>query len=85
MVATARSSTIWASAWAWAEGSWAVSAVMSSGARAQAMTLVAPSTTAEMVSTAEMDSKASSSLRRARWSMKTGMKVADRIPPSTTS
>ena len=43
------------------------------------------STTTDTVRTAEMDSKASRSLRLASRSTKTGMKVAERTPPSTTS
>jgi len=47
--------------------------------------VVTASTTMETDKTAEIDSKASSSERLARWSTKTGMKVAASTPPKTTS
>ena len=58
---------------------------MRNGAATSAATVVTASTTTDTVSTAEMESKASRSVLLARRSTKTGMKVAERTPPSTTS
>ncbi len=58
---------------------------MMAGAATSAATVVASRTTMETVTTAEIDSNASRSSRLARWSTKTGMNVAERTPPSTTS
>ena len=55
------------------------------GAATSAATVVPSSTTTDTVSTAEMESKASRSVLLASRSTKTGMKVAERTPPSTTS
>ena len=55
------------------------------GAATSAATVVAARTMTDTVTTAEIDSKASRSLRLASRSTKTGMKVAERTPPSTTS
>ena len=58
---------------------------MRNGAATSDATVVPRSTTTDTVSTAEMESKASRSVLLASRSTKTGMKVADRTPPSTTS
>ena len=58
---------------------------MRNGAATSAARVVTPSTTTDTVSTAEMESKASRSDLLDRRSTKTGMKVADRMPPSTMS
>jgi len=58
---------------------------MKSGASTRAATVVTPSTTSETVMTAEMESKASGSSRLDSWATNTGMKVAERMPPSTMS
>ena len=50
-----------------------------------AATVVVKRTTTETVTTAEMDSKASGSERLESRSTKTGMNVAERTPPRTTS
>ncbi len=84
-VATRRSSR---TAWRWPPWAWvssAVSASMIQGAATSAARVVAPSTITDTVRTEEIDSYASRSGLFARRSTKTGMKVADRTPPSTTS
>ena len=84
-MATARSMT---TRWTWAEPacvSSTVRASMRNGAATSAATVVTRRTTTETVSTAEMESKASRSDLLASRSTKTGMKVAERTPPSTTS
>ena len=58
---------------------------MKAGASTSAATVVVTRTTIETVRMAEMDLKASSSLRLASWATKTGMNVADSTPPSTMS
>ena len=58
---------------------------MRNGAATSAAKVVTPSTATDTVSTAEMESKASRSVLLDSRSTKTGMKVADRMPPSTTS
>ena len=55
------------------------------GAISQNRTVINRSTTKATVTTAEMASQASRSLRVTRRSTKTGMKVADSTPPRTTS
>ena len=58
---------------------------MRKGAATSAATVVASRTTTDTVRTAEMESKASRSVLLASRSTKTGMKVAESTPPSTTS
>ena len=58
---------------------------MRNGAATSAATVVTSSTTTDTVSTAEMESNASRSVLLASRSTKTGMKVAESTPPSTTS
>ena len=55
------------------------------GAATSAARVVETRTTIETVRTAEIDSKASCSSRLDRRSTKTGMNVAERTPPRTTS
>ena len=58
---------------------------MRNGAATSAAIVVPRRTTTDTVSTAEMESKASRSDLLDSRSTKTGMKVADRTPPSTMS
>ena len=58
---------------------------MRNGAATSAASVVPSRTTTDTVSTAEMESKASRSVLLDSRSTKTGMKVADRMPPSTMS
>ena len=85
VVASARSAITWATWWGWADVSRAVSAVMKSGASTRASTVETTSTTPDTVRMDEMERKASRSLRLDSWATKTGMKVAERTPPSTMS
>ena len=62
-----------------------VRASMRNGAATSAASVVTTSTPTDTVSTAEMESKASRSDLLDSRSTKTGMKVADRMPPSTMS
>ncbi len=55
------------------------------GAATRAATVVVARTVTDTVTTAEIESNASRSVRLASRSTKTGMKVAERTPPSTMS